>query len=89
MVINFGNTFSNQIKSSSIVADFWLIIRLVRGFKRCIVSGKYPNIVENLNVAEGCLYFRLWVIWLSSRAIVKPIKVTARAVSFRYSGIVI
>lgn len=57
-MINFGSAFSSQIRSSSMLADFWLIIRLVRGFKRCIVSGKYPSIVENLNVVEGCLCFR-------------------------------
>lgn len=57
-MINFGSAFSSQIRSSSIVADFWLIIRLIEGLERCIVSGKYPNIVENLNVVEGCLYFK-------------------------------
>lgn len=27
------------------------------GLKRCIVSGKYPSIVENLNTVEGDLCF--------------------------------
>lgn len=45
--------------------------------------------VENLNMVDGWLCLRFWVMWLSSRAIVKPIRVTARAVSFRCGGMVI
>lgn len=59
LIINFGKMFSSQIRSSNIVADFWLVIRLIRGFRRCMIGGKYPSIVENLNMVEGCLYFRL------------------------------
>lgn len=50
--------FSSQIRSKSMVADFWLMIRLVRGLRRCMVSGKYPNMVENLNIVEGYLCFK-------------------------------
>lgn len=61
LIISFGRIFSSQIKSSNRVADFWPIVKFVKGLRRCMVSGKYPNIVENLNVVEGCLYFRFWV----------------------------
>lgn len=57
-MISFGSAFSSQIRSSNMVADFWLAIKLVKGLRRCIVSGKYPNMVENLKVVEGFLYFR-------------------------------
>lgn len=45
--------FSNQIRSINIVADFWLINRVVMGLVRCIIGGKYPNKVENFDVCDG------------------------------------
>lgn len=51
--------------------------------------GKKPNELENLNVFEGRVCFRFWVMVLISMANINPRIVTARAVSFRWSGIVI
>lgn len=53
------------------------------------MDGKYPNKVENLNMFVRCGYFNFWVMELSSIANIKPIRVTNRAVIFRYRGIVI
>lgn len=81
--MSFGNTFSNQIMSSSIDADFWLIVRFVIGGTLYIMIGKYSRRLENLKRLEGCLNFRFLVARLSSNARVKPIIVTTRAVNFR------
>lgn len=37
--MDFGMTFSNQIRSSRRDAVFWLRCRLNRGIRRCIVIG--------------------------------------------------
>lgn len=34
-----GITFSSQMVSSSIDADFWLMLRLVDGKRRCMIVG--------------------------------------------------
>lgn len=81
--MDFGNTFSSQIMSSSIDADFWLIVRLIFGGRRCITVGKYPRRLENLKRFEGYLSFKFLATRLSSNARIKPVIVTARAVSFR------
>lgn len=51
--------------------------------------GKKPNELENLNVFEGRVSFRFWVMVLISMASMNPRIVTVRAVSFRWRGIVI
>lgn len=51
--------------------------------------GKYPRRFENLRWLEGVLNFKFCVARLSSRATVKPSRVTNMAVVFRYIGIVI
>lgn len=84
-----GNEFSNQIRSMSMVADFWLIDSPVIGVMRCTMSGKNPSRVENLSVVDGLLYFKFRVMLLSSRARINPIRVTSRAVIFRCRGMVI
>lgn len=89
LAVSLGSVFSSQIWSISIVADFWLACRVVNGFLRCIMDGKYPNNVENLDMADGFLCFRFWVKLLSSIARVNPIRDTSRAVILRYKGIVI
>lgn len=48
-----------------------------------MIVGKYPRRLENLNVLEGDLNFRLSAARLSSRARINPVKVTTRAVNFR------
>lgn len=45
--------------------------------------GKYPNMLENLNICDGVYILRLLVIRAKSRAIRKPRVVTHRAKSFR------
>lgn len=45
--------------------------------------GKYPRRLENLNMLEGDLNFRLSAAILSSSARINPVRVTNRAVSFR------
>ncbi len=45
--------------------------------------GKYPNILENLNICDGVIILRLLVMNIRSRAIRKPRVVTHRARSFR------
>lgn len=50
--------FSSQIRSISIVADFWLISRIVKGLMRWITGGKYPSRVENFDVVDWYGYFR-------------------------------
>lgn len=81
--MDFGNTFSSQIISNSIDADFWLIVRPIVDGRRCITIGKYPRKLENLKRFEGYLNFKFLVARLSSNAKMKPVMVTARAVSFR------
>lgn len=51
--------------------------------------GKYPRRFENLRWLEGVLNFKFCVARLSSRATMKPSRVTNMAVVFRYIGIVI
>ncbi len=80
---------SSQIRSSKEVASFWLINRSRCGGRRCMIVGKYPSKVENLKEFDGCVYFRFCVSRLISNAIMKPRVVIARAVSFRWRGIVI
>lgn len=87
--IDLGRAFSIQVRSSSREAVFWLRDRFTMGMRRCITVGKYPSMLENLNGVEGCLNFRFCVARLRSIAMVKPRIVTARAVIFRYHGIVI
>lgn len=84
-----GSVFSNQIRSMSMVADFWLINSPVIGVMRCTIGGKNPSRVENLSMADGLLYFKFRVMLLSSRARINPVRVTSKAVIFRYRGIVI
>lgn len=81
--MDFGSKFSNQIRSSSREAYFWLISRLESGWVRCIIVGKYPRELEKLNAVVGGYCFRLWVARFSSRAMRNPIIVTTKAVSFR------
>lgn len=81
--MDFGNTFSNQIMSSSIDVDFWLIVRFAIGGGWCIMIGKYPRRLQNLKRLEECFNFKLLVARLSSNARMKPIIVMARAVNFR------
>ena len=81
--MDFGNTFSSQIMSNSIDADFWLIVRLIFDGKRCITIGKYPKRLENLKRFERYINFKFLAARLSSNARMKPAIVTARAVSFR------
>lgn len=81
--MDFGNTFSSQIISNSIDADFWLMVRLIFDGRRCITIGKYPRRLENLKRLEGYMNFRFLAARLSSSARIKPVIVTARAVSFR------
>lgn len=81
--MDFGNTFSSQIMSNSIDADFWLIVRLIFDGRRCITIGKYPKRLENLKRLEGYINFKFLAAKLSSNARMKPAIVTARAVSFR------
>lgn len=85
----FGKMFSSQIKSSREDADFWLIVRLAWGIRRCMIVGKYPSWLENLKEFDGWLNFRFWVMLLISSARIKPRIVIARAVIFRYWGMVI
>lgn len=44
----FGSVFSIQIKSSMFRAVLKLIVRILFGIRRCIVSGKKPKDVENI-----------------------------------------
>ncbi len=48
-----------------------------------MMVGKNPRRLENLNMLEGVLNFRVSVDRLSSRAKAKPVRVTVSAVSFR------
>lgn len=57
-----GKVFSSQIRSISMVADFWLEYKFSKGPARCIMCVKYPNEVENLNIVVGLLCFRFWVM---------------------------
>lgn len=78
-----GSTFSNQIASSNVDAEFWLVYRPILGIRRCVVVGKYPNEFENLNRFEECLNFRFCAVRFSSSARMKPKIVTVRAVILR------
>lgn len=44
----FGRIVSVQVRSNKEVANFWLVVRVRWGSKRCIIVGKYPSRVENL-----------------------------------------
>lgn len=81
--MDFGNTFSSQMRSNSVDADFWLIVRLASGRERWMIVGKYPRRLENLNMFEAGLSFRFLVTRLSSSARTKPVIVAIRAISFR------
>lgn len=81
--MDFGNKFSNQIMSSNIDANFWLIVGFAIGGRQCIMIGKYPRRLENLKRFEGYLNFRFLVARLCSNARMKSIIVTARVVNFR------
>lgn len=37
--IDLGRMFSSQMESRSIDADFWLMVKLVLGVRRCIMVG--------------------------------------------------
>lgn len=50
---------------------------------RWIVVGKYPSILENLNICDGFFIFSLFVIRVRSRAARKPRAVAHRAESFK------
>lgn len=45
--------------------------------------GKYPNMLENLNICDGVIILRLLVMSVRSRATRKPRAVMHRARSFR------
>lgn len=60
-MVSLGSVLSSQIRSISIVADFWLACSVVAGLMRCIMDGKCPSRVENLNMVEGWPYLRFWV----------------------------
>lgn len=81
--IVLGKKISSQVRSSNREADFWPIVRLVSGGRRWMMVGKYPRRLENLNMLEGDLNFRLSAARLSSSAKTNPVRVTNRAVSFR------
>lgn len=86
--IDLGSRYSSQIISINIEASFWLAVRFTAGTKRWIMVGKYPRRFENLDKFDACLNLRFSEVVLSSRASMKPSSVTARAVSFRWYGIV-
>lgn len=45
--------------------------------------GKYPSILENLNICDGFFVFSLFVIRMRSKAVRKPKAVAHRAESFK------
>lgn len=45
--------------------------------------GKYPSMLENLNICDGFFIFSLFVIRVRSRAARKPRAVAYRAESFK------
>lgn len=45
--------------------------------------GKYPSMLENLNICDGFFIFSLFVIRVMSRAARKPRAVAHRAESFK------
>lgn len=45
--------------------------------------GKYPSMLENLNICDGVFIFSLFVIRVRSRAARKPRAVAHRAESFK------
>lgn len=55
----FGSIFSIQIRSSRFREVLKLIVRILWGIRRCMVSGKNPNNVENVDVCEGLFSVRL------------------------------
>lgn len=85
----FGNVFSSQIKSKRFMAVLKLIVRALFGIRRCMVSGKKPRSVENVEACEGLFSVRLEVRLFNSSAMANPMIVTRMAVVFRYHGIVI
>jgi hypothetical protein len=88
LAINLGVVFSIQIMSKRVDAAFWLSVSVFLGEVRCIMVGKSPSMVDNDLVLEFRLNFRLYVMLLSSIAIVNLRIVTPKAMSFRYSGMV-
>lgn len=87
--MDFGRDVSSQVRSSRSEAIFWPRRRFIRGRERWIIAGKYPRRFENLYGLRGVLNFRLCVAMLRSRAIMKPVMVTSRAVIFKWKGMVI
>ena len=85
----FGRMVSSQIKSSKEVANFWLINRFRWGSRWCMMVGKYPKRVENLEESDGYIYFKFCVLRLILNASTKPKVVTARAVNFKCRGMAI
>lgn len=47
IAVVFGIIFSNQRRSRSEEAVFWLVYILIRGHRRWVVIGKNPNKLEN------------------------------------------
>lgn len=87
--IDLGRTFSSQLRSSSRKAVFWPAARFVSGNRWCMMVGRYPKELENLNGFDACLSVRFWVMRLSSSATMKPSRVTIRAVNLRWKGMAI
>lgn len=85
----FGIVFSSQMRSNRDEAVFWLMCKFNSGIGRCVVVGKNPSMFENLNMSEGVYSLRLFVMVFNSIASIKPMRVTAMAVNFKYAGIVI
>lgn len=81
--IVLGIDFSNHVESSRRRARFWLMSRFWCGIMRWIVVGKYPSMLENLNICDGLFIFSLLVIEVRSRVIRKPRMVAYRAESFK------
>lgn len=61
LAVDLGSKFSSQIRSISMVADFWLLYKVMRGLMRCMIGGKYPNKFENFSGLVGRVGFRFWV----------------------------
>lgn len=84
----FGPVFSYQFKSISMVAMCWPKNKFIRGWSRCIVKVKYPNILEKL-VVWFIDFISLLVREFSSIPIKTPVKVIISVDSFSIVGIVI
>lgn len=84
----FGSAFSIQMRSSRFSDVLKLIVSILLGIRRCMVSGKNPRDVENMAACEGLSSVRFEVRLFSSSAMANPIIVTRMAVVFRYHGMV-